>query len=167
MVVQTTFVATANRIVWCTVATVDRRNRPRSRVLHPYWELAGDELVGWITTRPTPLKQAHLAHSPYVSCSYWDATHDVAVAECRAEWVADVAVKEHAWELFSTAAEPLGHDPYAIWPAGPEDPDAGVLRLTPWRLRVAGMKTLLGQAPPLTWTAPDAAPRPRRPAPLR
>jgi hypothetical protein len=164
MVVQNAFIETAHRIVWCTVATVDRRNRPRSRVLHPYWELDGDELSGWITTRPTPLKLAHLAHSPYVSCSYWDATHDVAVAECRAEWVADPELKRHAWELFRAADEPLGHDPYAIWPAGPADPDAGVLRLTPWRVRVAGMETLLGRSPAQTWSAPDAAPRPRQPA---
>jgi hypothetical protein len=156
MVVDHAFIAVAHRIVWCTVATVDRHNRPRSRILHPYWEAADAGLVGWITTRPTPLKRAHLAHSPYVSCSYWDATHDVAVAECRAEWVEDVAVKARAWELFRAADEPLGHDPYAIWPDGPETPDAGVLRLTPWRIRVAGMETLLGQAPALTWTAPDA-----------
>ena len=103
MVVQSAFVTVAHRIVWCTVATVDRRNRPRSRVLHPYWERDGDTLTGWITTRPTPLKLAHVDHSPYASCSYWDATHDVAVAECHAEWVADVAVKEHAWELFRKA----------------------------------------------------------------
>src|SRR3954453_23816953 len=112
MVVQTAFVEVAHRIVWCTVATVDRRNRPRSRVLHPYWELADRGLVGWVTTRPTPLKVAHLAHSPFASCSYWDSAHDVAVAECGAEWVDDVAVKEHAWELFGAAAGPLGHDPY-------------------------------------------------------
>jgi hypothetical protein len=167
MVVQTAFTEVAHRIVWCTVATVDRRNRPRSRVLHPYWEIAGGELTGWITTRPTPLKVAHLAHSPFASCSYWDATQDVAVAECRAEWVVDVAVKEHAWDLFRAAAEPLGHDPYAIWPEGPDDPGAGVLRLTPWRLRVAGMETLLGRSPALTWTAPDAAPPPRPRARLR
>jgi general stress protein 26 len=167
MVVQNAFVDVAHRIVWCTVVTVDRLGRPRSRVLHPYWELAEDGLVGWITTRPTPLKVAHLAHSPYVSCSYWDATHDVAVAECHAEWIVDVAVKEHAWELFRAADEPLGHDPYAIWPAGPDDPDAGVLRLDPWRLRVTGMDTLLGESPPLTWRAPDAAPRRPRPARLR
>jgi hypothetical protein len=166
MVVETAFVDVAHRIVWCTVATVDRRNRPRSRVLHPYWELDGEELTGWITTRPTPLKVAHLAHSPYASCSYWDAAHDVAVAECHAQWVQDPAVKAHAWDLFRAADEPLGHDPYTIWPDGPSSPDAGVLRLTPWRLRVAGMETLLGRAPARTWTAPDAARRPRRPAPL-
>src|SRR6185503_19661385 len=149
MVVDQAFIEVAHRIVWCTVATVDRRNRPRSRVLHPYWQHSADGLVGWITTRPTPLKLAHLEHSPYVSCSYWDATHDVAVAECHAEWVEDAAVKEHAWDLFRAAPEPLGHDPYAIWPDGPEDPDAGVLRLSPWRLRVAGMETLRGKSAPL------------------
>jgi hypothetical protein len=162
------FIAVAHRIVWCTVATVDRHNRPRSRILHPIWTRppapADDAITGWITTRPTPLKVAHLRHSAYVSCSYWDATHDVAVAECHAEWVDDLELKAHAWELFRTVDEPLGHDPYKIWPDGPADPDAGVLRLTPWRIRVAGMQTLLGQRPPLTWTAPDAAPRPRQPA---
>jgi hypothetical protein len=164
MVVDQAFIEVAHRIVWCTVATVDRRNRPRSRILHPFWESTADGLVGWITTRPTPLKRAHLAHSPYASCSYWDATHDVAVAECRAEWVDDIGVKAHAWELFCAADEPLGHDPYAIWPDGPGTPDAGVLRLRPWRIRVAGMETLLGRAPALTWTALDAARRPRQPA---
>src|ERR1044072_1404897 len=87
MVVDDSFIEVAHRIVWCTVATVDRRNRPRSRSLHPYWERSAAGLVGWITTRPTPLKLAPLDHSPYVSCSYWDATHDAVVAECHAEWV--------------------------------------------------------------------------------
>ena len=53
MVVDDAFVAIAHRIVWCTVATVDRRGRPRSRILHPYWERTEDGLAGWITTRPT------------------------------------------------------------------------------------------------------------------
>ncbi len=102
-----------------------------------------------------------------MSCKYLTppshATHDVAVAECHAEWVED---KQHAWNLFRAAPEPLGHDPYKIWPDGPDDPGAGVLRLTPWRLRVAGIQTLLGKSAPLVWRAPDAVPRPRRPVPL-
>jgi len=148
MVVQETFIAIAHRIVWCTVATVDRRGRPRSRVLHPYWELTDDGVRGWITTRPTPLKRAHLDHSPFVSCTYWDATQDTAIAECSAEWTED---KAHAWELFRSAPEPLGHDPYAIWPDGPDDPDAGVLRLDPWRLKIVTLDTLMGRSPALTW----------------
>jgi hypothetical protein len=91
------FVAVAHRIVWCTVATVDRLGRPRSRVLHPYWEQTEEGLTGWITTRPTPLKRAHLEHSPYLSCSYWDATQDAVVAECCAGWAEDLDEKEHAW----------------------------------------------------------------------
>ena len=121
--------------------------------------------MGWITTRPTPLKVAHLEHSPHVSRSSWDPAHDVAIAGCQAEWVADAGVKQHAWDLFRAAPEPLGHDPYAIWPDGTDDPD--VLRLTPWRLRVAGMQTLLGKSAPLVWRAPDATRRPRPRAALR
>jgi hypothetical protein len=164
MVVEDAFVDIAHRIVWCTAATVDRRGRPRSRILHPYWERTEDGLAGWIMTRPTPLKLAHLAHSPCMSCSYWDATQDAAVAECEAEWMQDLGMRTHAWELFRAAPEPLGHDPYSIWPDGPADPEAGVLRLRPWRLRVATMETLLGFAQTLRWTAPDAARRPRQPA---
>jgi general stress protein 26 len=165
--VAAAFVAVAHRIVWCTVATVDRHGRPRSRILHPYWEHTEDGLKGWITTRPTPLKRAHLAHSPHVSCSYWDATQDAVVAECRASWVEDVEEKERAWDRFRSVPEPLGHDPYNIWPAGPSDPDAGVIELVPWRLRVASLETLMGRAPVLTWRAPDASPRRPQPAPLR
>jgi hypothetical protein len=47
------FITVAHRIVWCTLATVDRRNRPRSRVVHPIWERTPAGPVGWVTTRPT------------------------------------------------------------------------------------------------------------------
>ena len=60
MVVEDEFIAVAHRIVWCGVATVDRRGRPRSRILHPYWERTGDGVRGWVVTRPSPLKVAHL-----------------------------------------------------------------------------------------------------------
>jgi general stress protein 26 len=142
------FIAVAHRVVWCTVATVDRRGRPRSRILHPYWELTRDGLVGWVTTRPTPLKVAHLEHSPYVSCSYWDPQQDTAVAECHAEWVGDLAAKRRVWELFRTAPEPLGHDPGTIWPQGPDAHDAGVLKLTPWRLKVLLLRDVAPPPPP-------------------
>lgn len=128
------FVDIAHRIVWCTVATVDSHGRPRSRVLHPYWELADTTVVGWIVTRPTPLKRANLRHSPFVSCSYWDPAHDVAVAECSATWVTDLAERDRVWGLLAAAPPPLGWDPSSIFPAGPTDPGAGLLRLTPWRL---------------------------------
>ena len=65
--------------------------------------------------------------------------------------ISTTMVVDDAWELFRGAPEPLGHDPYSIWPAGPDDPDAGVLRLRPWRIRVATMETLLGRSKPLVW----------------
>ena len=42
------FVEMAHRIVWCTAASVDHAGRPRSRILHPYWEWDGSSLGGWI-----------------------------------------------------------------------------------------------------------------------
>jgi hypothetical protein len=160
MVVETTippselmheFVQIAHRIVWCTVATADRRGRPRSRVLHPYWELADGRMIGWVVTRATPLKVAHLERVPYVSCCYWDPAHDVVIADCRADWVADVETREHAWRLFRDAPPPLGHDPAQIFPDGPGSPDSAVLRLSPWRRDVAAAETASAGEPPLAW----------------
>ena len=36
--IEKDFLARVRQIVWCSVATVDRRGRPRSRILHPLWE---------------------------------------------------------------------------------------------------------------------------------
>ena len=148
------FVSTAHRIVWCTVATVDRRGRPRSRVLHPYWERAGDGLTGWIVTRRSPLKSAHLERTPFVSCTYWDAAHDVAIADCAAAWVQDGAERARIWELFAAAPPPLGYDFRAVWPGGPDAPGSAALRLDPWRLQTADAMTV---ASPRAWRAPAQA----------
>lgn len=118
MVVQKEFVERAHRIVWCTVATVGPDNRPRTRILHPLWEL-NTELVGWIVTRASPVKVRHLAYSPYLSCSYWEPGHEVAVADCHAEWVDDAATRQRVWELYRDAPAPLGYDFWAVFPAGP------------------------------------------------
>lgn len=136
------FVAIADRVVWCSLATVDRRGRPRSRVVHPIWQRTGDGLVGWVVTRPTPLKVAHLAHSPFVSCSYWDPAQDVAVAECRAQWE-DARPDVH--ELFRAAEPPLGFDPATM------PPDSKLLRLEPWRLRAGRAERIAAGEPALAW----------------
>ncbi len=47
------FMQTAERIVYCSMATVDRHGRPRSRLVHAVWERDGDRLVGWVGSRPT------------------------------------------------------------------------------------------------------------------
>jgi hypothetical protein len=151
MVVQKDFVDRAHRIVWCTVATVGPDNRPRSRILHPVWEL-GDELTGWIVTRATPVKVRHLAYSPYVSCSYWEPGHEVAVADCHAEWVDDPATRQRVWELYRDAPPPLGYDFWSVFPDGPAAGESpSLLRLTPYRLRLSDVDTLSGRREPLAW----------------
>jgi hypothetical protein len=138
------FVEMAHRIVWCSVATVDARGRPRSRVLHPIWEWDGRRLVGWIATGPTPTKVAHLAASPWVSCNYWAPSQDTCVAECAAAWADDADTRAAVWSKFADGPEPVGYDPAMIpgWD-GPDSPAFSVLRLEPWRLRVLPGPSLL------------------------
>jgi general stress protein 26 len=90
------------RIVWCTVATVDRKGRPRTRILHPIWE----GTTGWIATGRETLKTKHLAANPYVSCSYWDQQHQQIYVDARAEWVDDKAEKDRIWDLYKSTPPP-------------------------------------------------------------
>lgn len=152
------FIATAHRIVWATVATVDTAGRPRSRILHPIWEFDDDELVGWIGTSATPLKTAHLDATPFVSVNYWDPQQDVATAECRATLHHDDETCTRVWNLLKHAPAPVGYDP-AIIPVWTE-PTASTfsaLRLDPWRLRVfPGSLLLDGTGDVIDWHSPGA-----------
>jgi hypothetical protein len=147
------FVEMAHEIVWCTVATVDAKGRPRSRILHPIWQWESGRLTGWIATGPTPVKRAHLTASPFVSCNYWTPSHDTCLAECEARWAFDDATRKRVWDLFKNAPAPVGYDPGMIpgWDS-PTSPAFAVLRLDPWRLRVFPGTVLLRQGGEvLTW----------------
>ncbi len=134
------FLEMANRMVYCTLATVDRRGRPRSRIVHTWWEWDGASLVGWAGSIVTPMKRAHLQHTPYVSCSYWDGVeiYDTCTAECQAELLLDDESRREGWERFRSVPPPLGYDPAIIpaWKDGPTSPAWDVLRMEPWHLRV-------------------------------
>jgi hypothetical protein len=112
--------------------------------LHPLWEWDGVNLVGWIATRPTTLKQRHIAHSPFVSLAYWNDEHDSANAECRVEWRFDDATRFAVYKKFKKAPPPLGYDP-AIVPGwdSPRSDDFAVWRLEPRRLRVTSPNYML------------------------
>jgi hypothetical protein len=147
------FIEMAHRIVWCSAATVDAQDRPRSRILHPIWQWDGERLGGWIATGPTPAKRAHLDAHPYLSLNYWTPSHDTCVAECRATWAFDDETRAMVWNLFATAPPPVGYDPAIIpgWDS-PTSPAFAALRLEPWRLRVFPGAALLGQGGAvLTW----------------
>jgi general stress protein 26 len=130
--IEAEFMERVRAMVWCNVATVDGRGRPRSRVLHAIWEGA----TGWIATRPYSFKAKHLTRNPYVSLAYVaDATRPV-YADCRATWVDDPAEKQRVWDLFLATPPPLGYDPAPIFHAA-DHADFGVLKLTPWRVQLA------------------------------
>jgi hypothetical protein len=149
------FVEMAHQIVWATVATVDGSGRPRSRILHPYWEWDGTSLVGWVATGPTPAKRAHLEASPFVSVTYWRPDHDTCTAECSAELLMDDETRTRVWDTFKSAPAPVGYDPAIIpvWTT-PTAETFAALRLDPWRLRVMpGEVMMQGVGETLTWRA--------------
>ncbi|MDP6540110.1 MAG: pyridoxamine 5'-phosphate oxidase family protein [Planctomycetota bacterium] len=149
------FVEMAHSIVWASVATVDAKGRPRSRVLHPIWEWDGAQLVGWVGTGPTPTKRAHLEASPYASVNYWATSQDTCVAECGASWFFDDETCTRVWNLLKEAPPPVGYDPAIIpgWDE-PTGDSFAALRLDPWRVRVFPGTLLMGQGGELlTWKA--------------
>jgi pyridoxine/pyridoxamine 5'-phosphate oxidase len=149
------FVATAHRIVWCTVATVARSGQPRTRILHPIWEWDGERLTGWIATNPSSPKARDLAAEPRISLTYWHPTHDIATAECDTAWEPDLASRQAAWDRFVGGPEPVGYDP-SIIPAwvSPQSEAFGVLRLAPTYLRVfPGTLLTQREGEQLTWRA--------------
>ena len=42
------FLLRTGEIIWCTATTVDAQGRPRSRILHPIWQVIdGCRSAGW------------------------------------------------------------------------------------------------------------------------
>lgn len=128
-----------SRTVWCTVTTVDRTGRPRARILHPIW----DGPTGYIATGRESFKSKHVAANPYVSCSYWDQQHEQVFAECKADWVEDLAEKQRVWDLFKNTPMPYGYDPAMFFPGGPAAAATGIMRLTPWRVELGSLATMM------------------------
>src|SRR5437016_3308484 len=118
--IEAEFMKRVQAHIWCNLATVDRHNRVRSRVVHPIWE----HETGWITTRRGSHKGKHLANNPYVSLSYVDAAKP-AYADCTAVWADDLSDKQHVWELCQALPPPLGFDPTPIYKC-PDHPDFGL-----------------------------------------
>ena len=147
--IEEDFMARVRRIAWCTVATVDAKGRPRTRILHPIWE----GTTGWIATGRHSHKEKHLAKNPYVSLSYWDPQHQQIYADCKAEWCDDAAEKRRVWDLYKNTPPPLGYDPQMIWQAGVEDPTYGLLKLAPWRIELSALGDMITGAAPRIWRA--------------
>lgn len=140
-------------IVWCTATTVDAKGRPRSRILHPIWQVLDDQPVGWIVTGQTPIKTRHLAANPHLACSYWSpAQHTVAV-DCVASWIEDAATRRHVFDIFMTTPPPLGYDLRGFGAEGPGNATFTPLRLIPWRVQITHFDGWFGDRTPKIWRA--------------
>jgi len=146
--IEAEFIQRVHSIIWCNVATVDDRQRPRSRILHPIWEGA----TGWIATHRNSYKNKHLAQNPFVSLAYIN-TADImkpVYVDCTAEWVNDLAEKQRIWELFLNTPSPLGFDPAPDF-ISPSHENFGVLKLTPWRIALVNFPAPSHEAGQRIW----------------
>lgn len=126
------FTARAQAAVYCNVATVDPKGRPRSRVMHVVW----DGQTGWVITSPGSHKGRHLAANPYVSLSYIANPMRPVYIDCTAAWANERDEKLRIWDLHKTIPPPLGFDPTP--PYGTiEHRHFGLLKFIPWRIELA------------------------------
>ncbi|MFE0150529.1 pyridoxamine 5'-phosphate oxidase family protein [Nonomuraea sp. NPDC059007] len=143
--IQDAFEAYIGDIVYATMTTVDKRNRPRARVLIPIWEMVDGEPLGWLATYRTPVKAAHLANNPHTTFSYWTPRQNAVNVDTVAKWVTDVEVKRRVWDLYRrTSPRGAGYNLGNFW-TSPTDPKLHVLRLEPWRVQVIRGTDLLSQ----------------------
>jgi uncharacterized pyridoxamine 5'-phosphate oxidase family protein len=149
------FLQYAHEIVWCTVTTIDAKGRPRSRILHPIWQIIDDRPVGWIVTGQTPVKARHLAANPHLACSYWSPEQHTVMIDCVASWVEDADLKRHIFDLFMTTPPPLGYDLRGFGAEGPESPTFTPLRLDAWRVQITPFEGWFGSRKSRIWRAEE------------
>ncbi|MDT0453890.1 pyridoxamine 5'-phosphate oxidase family protein [Streptomyces hesseae] len=124
-------------IVYCTMITVDRKGRPRARVLLPIWEVVDGRPVGWLAAYKTPVKAAHLANNPHTTYSYWNPRQNAVFIDSVSTWATDPETREYAWDLYRKGSPAgVGYNPRNFWREGPTDPKYHVLRIDPWRVQV-------------------------------
>ncbi len=146
--IEEEFLERIAKTVWCTMATVDRKGRPRSRIIHPIWEGS----TGWILTGRNTLKTKHLERTPYVSLTYWDPGHKQVYADCEARWDDDIKTKQSVWDLYKKTPPPLGYDPAMFFDSA-DSPETGALKLKPWRIELFSLTDLASGAEPKVWRA--------------
>ncbi|QTE01911.1 pyridoxamine 5'-phosphate oxidase family protein [Streptomyces cyanogenus] len=124
-------------IRYCTMITVDKKSRPRARVLLPVWEVVDGRPVGWLAAYKTPVKVAHLANNPQTTYSYWNPRQNAVFVDSVSTWAEDMENRTYAWNLYQKGSPAgVGYDPYNFWSGGPADPKYHVLRIDPWRVQV-------------------------------
>ncbi|NIY69785.1 pyridoxamine 5'-phosphate oxidase family protein [Streptomyces malaysiensis] len=130
--VESEFFQYISDIAYATMITVDKKGRPRARILLPIWEVVDGRPVGWLAAYKTPVKSAHLANNPHTTYSYWNPRQNAVFIDSVSRWVEDEPTKRHAWELYRKGSPPgVGYDPgvtaiLAEIGAGTTDPVGGI-----------------------------------------
>ena len=132
--IQPEFYRRVSRAIYCSVATIDRKNRPRSRMMHPIW----DGSIGWVISWPKSHKSKHLQGNPYVSMAYIQDTDKPVYVDCKAEWIDNVGEKHRIWDLHRNTPPPLGFDPEPHY-GTIHHQYYGILRFTPWRIELGNL----------------------------
>jgi general stress protein 26 len=130
--IEDKFLDYVNTYVYCNVATVDTKNRPRSRIMHPVWEGS----TGWIISWQATLKSKHIANNPHVSLAYFchDKNYPMYI-DCTATWETDRDEMWRVWDYYKVARQPMGFDPEPHF--GDIDHEHfGLLKLIPWRIEL-------------------------------
>jgi hypothetical protein len=122
-------------IIWATATTVSPNGSPRSRLVHPVWRWPVDGPVGYVTSRPTALRVAHIAAHPTMSFFYWSQQHDTVAIDAVARWVPADELLD-VWNDIAATPAPVGFDPHIIWADGPTSADYAVLRVEAFRVIV-------------------------------
>ena len=125
------FIERAHRMVWCDMATVGPDGRPRTRIVHPLWEVD----AAWMTSFRLGPKADDIDRNPYVSLAYVSDPVKPAYAECVASWVDDRDQRIAIWERIAVIPEPLGYNAQTMF--GSYDvPNLTILRFEPWKIRL-------------------------------
>ena len=128
--IEAEFLERVREQVWCAMTTVDRKGRPYSRIIHPFWESS----TGWILTHRRSHKAKHLSANPHVALAYVRGNVQKPLyVSCSASWNDDLKQRRRVWNLVRNTPEPVGFDPANDF-GTPENEEFGLLHLDPWRI---------------------------------
>lgn len=139
--IQAVFMERIQEAVYCNMATVDRKGRPRSRIMHPVWEGP----IGWVISWPDSHKAKHLAYNPWITLAYIHDKNKPTYIDANAEWIENLNEKKRIWNLHKKISPPLGFDPQTHY-ENIHNPYFGLLKFTPWRIELGNL-----DGEPLIW----------------
>jgi general stress protein 26 len=152
--IQAEFMTRIGGAVYAVLATVDRENHPRQRLMHPVWEGS----TAWMITRPGSLKTRHLQRNPAASLAYLQPVERPVYINGIAEWVGGEEEMQRVWDLYQSIPPPFAFDPQPHY-GSIHHPDFGLLRLTAQRIELANLngEPLIWRQPMQSHAEPEAA----------